>query len=247
MPCMPQNAQIPSKFATTRWTLVVHAARGSGQTANEALSELTRCYWQPLYRFARRKGKSIEDAEDLVQGFVLQLLEGDALLRAEQSKGRFRTFLLTCFKNWMHNEWRQGSAQKKGGGVEPLSLDWQCAETGLRVDLADQESPDIAYDREWALALLDSVLNKLEADSIAEGSHQQFELLKQCLTTDLVKIEYGQLARKLGASEGAVRVAVHRLRKRYRTKIREEVLRTLQSESALEEEMEALFAALRNV
>lgn len=244
---MPQESALPSKFATTRWTLVVDAARGSGATASEALGELTRCYWQPLYRFARRKGKSVEDAEDLVQGFILHLVEAKALLHADQAKGRFRTFLLSCFKNWMHNEWRQSTAMKKGGTSKALSLDWECAETGLKIDITGTDrSPDQDFDREWAIALLNTVLVKMETNSQAEGTDVQFQELKHCLTADSGKIDYGSLAQNLDASEGAVRVAVHRLRKRYRALIREEVLRTLHSPDALEDEMEALFSALKN-
>ncbi|MGJ8640625.1 MAG: RNA polymerase sigma factor [Opitutaceae bacterium] len=243
---MPNESALPSKFATTRWTLVVDAASDSGSKSNEALGELTRCYWQPLYRFARRKGKSVEDAEDLVQGFILHLVQAKTLLHADQAKGRFRTFLLSCFKNWMHNEWRQSTTLKRGGATAALSLDWECAETGLKIDIAGAGSPDQDYDREWAIALLDAVLTKLETSSQQDGTDTQFQELKHCLTADSGKINYESLAQKLDASEGAVRVAVHRLRKRYRALIREEVLRTLHSADALEDEMEALFSALKN-
>jgi RNA polymerase sigma-70 factor (ECF subfamily) len=234
----------PTFFATTRWTLVRDAARGGDTLAVEALGALVVTYWQPLYRYARRKGKSPEDAEDLVQGFLAHVIEARALRETEQSKGRFRAFLLASFQNWMINEWKHQTRAKRGGGQAMLSFDWQSAESGLRLEPADDQSPDKLYDREWALALLGKVLADLEAACQAEGGAAQFELLKPCLTADSARIPYAELAATLGSSEGAARVAVHRLRKRYRHLLTEEISRTLSTPSAVEEEMRSLFAAL---
>ena len=231
-------------FATTQWTRVVDAARGADTSALHALGELMETYWQPLYRYARRKGKSKEDAEDLVQGFMLHLTKAQALESADRRKGRFRAFLLACFNHWMTNEWRHASRQKRGGGETPLSLDWESAETGLTLDPADIRSPDLLYDREWAIALLAKVLNELEASSIAEGNGKQFAHLKPCLTADSAKIPYAEISTELAMEEGALRVAVHRLRKRYRTLLTREVSRTLSSPESVDEEMHSLFAAL---
>ncbi|MGB6221508.1 RNA polymerase sigma factor [Haloferula sp.] len=241
---MPPSDPPPTLFATTRWTLVIDAARGAETAAVDALGELVRTYWQPLYRYARRKGKSKEDAEDLVQGFMLHLIEARSLDSADRDKGRFRAFLLACFNHWMTNEWRHATRQKRGGGQTVLSFDWQSAETGLRLDPPDERSPDHHFDREWALALLAKVLDDLEAASRAEGSIEQFERLKSCLTADSRKIPYAQIASELGVTEGALRVAVHRLRKRYRTLLTAEITRTLASPDSVEDEMKALFAAL---
>lgn len=232
-------------FATTQWTLVIDAARGGEETeAIDALGTLFQSYWQPLYRFARRKGKSREDAEDLVQGFLAHLLEDKSLRSVDRAKGRFRTFLLTSFNHWIISEWKHATRQKRGGGVPPLSFDWESAETGLKLEVADERSPDRLFDREWAIALLDKVFDDLEKVARNDGNIGQFERLKSCLTTDSQRIPYPALATELNISEGAVRVAVHRLRKRYRNQLEAEVARTLHSQEALKDEMQALFAAL---
>jgi RNA polymerase sigma-70 factor (ECF subfamily) len=241
---MSSESPRPTLFATTRWTLVIDAARSAETSAIDALGELVRTYWQPLYRYARRKGKSKEDAEDLVQGFMLHLIEARSLDSADRDKGRFRAFLLTCFNHWMTNEWRRATRQKRGGGESALSFDWESAETGLKLDIPDTHSPDHHYDREWALALLAKVLDELEAASRAEGSIEQFNHLKPCLTADSQKIPYAEIAKELAVTEGAIRVAVHRLRKRYRKLLTDEITRTLATPDSLDEEMHALFAAL---
>lgn len=231
-------------FATTRWTLVCEAARGGDADGLEALGALFGSYWQPLYRYARRKGKSREDAEDLVQGFLAHLMQIDALREIDRARGRFRAFLLTSFNHWMINEWKHGTRRKRGGGIPALSFDWQSAETGLKIDVADERSPDRLFDREWALALLGKVLAQLETTCRAEGNTAQFKSLKSCLTADSARIPYVDLAAGLGMSEGAARVAVHRLRKRYRHLLADEITRTLASPDAVEDEMQSLFAAL---
>ncbi len=241
---MPESCTRPTLFLTTRWTLVRDAARGGDTAASAALGDLCALYWQPLYRYARRRGNSREDAEDLVQGFLARIAEPRRLGGVDAEKGRFRAFLLASFNHWMANEWKRGARLRRGGGVSPLSLDWEDAETGLALDPADERSPDRLYDREWALALLGRVLADLEQDCRGEGSGAQFDLLKHCLTADSARIPYAELAMQLGATEGAARVAVHRLRKRYRHLLTEEIARTLASPDAVEEEMRSLFAAL---
>jgi RNA polymerase sigma factor (sigma-70 family) len=241
---MGERESIPTLFLTTRWTLVRDAARGGDEAAAAALGLLFATYWQPLYRYARRRGKSREDAEDLVQGFLAHLMEKNGLRDTDRGKGRFRSFLLASFSHWMINEWKHASREKRGGGVSPLSFDWESAESGLHPAAPDDRSPDKLYDREWALALLGKVLADLETACRAEGSAAQFETLKPCLTADSARIPYADLASRLGTSEGAARVAVHRLRKRYRHLLTEEITRTLSSPDAVEEEMRSLFAAL---
>ena len=234
----------PTFFATTRWTLVRDAARGGDTVAVEALGDLYGTYWPPLYRYARRRGKSREDAEDLVQGFFAHLMESEVLRRTDHGKGRFRAFLLASFNHWMINDWKHASRDKRGGGISPLSFDWESAETGLKLEIADGRSPDRLFDREWALALLAKVLDSLETANAAEGNAAQFGKLKPCLTADSSRIPYAELAAGLGTSEGAARVAVHRLRKRYRAFLTAEIARTLSSPDAVDEEMRALFAVL---
>ncbi len=231
-------------FATTRWTVVCDAARGGDHGAIEALGVLFDTYWQPLYRYARRRGKSKEDAEDLVQGFLAHFIEAEALRGTGRGKGLFRAFLLASFNHWMINEWKYASREKRGGGVPPLSFDWESAETGLKLESADERSPDKLFDREWAITLLRKTLDDLERLCHAEGYGSQFENLKPCLTLDSGKIPYAELATTLDMTEGAARVAIHRLRKRYRHLLKEEVARTLWSPEAVEAEMHSLFAAL---
>ncbi len=240
---MKPTESAPASFATTRWTLVGRAA-GNGTRAEIALAELLETYWPPLYRYARRVGKPREDAEDLVQGFMARLIENDALRHPDRAKGRFRTFLLASFNHWMINEWKRGAREKRGGGASLVSFDWQGAEAGLIDEPADSRSPDLLYDREWAHALLDATLDRLEAVCRAEGGELTFEVLKPCLTADTERISYQEFAARLGISEGAARVAVHRLRKRYRQLLREEIGRTLVDRSQVDEELRALFAVL---
>ncbi|WP_226895421.1 RNA polymerase sigma factor [Luteolibacter marinus] len=220
-------------FLTTRWSLVVGAAAG----AETSLEVLCRQYWQPVYAVARRAGNDEEAAKDLTQGFFEMILRKGTLGLADRQKGRFRTFLVTALKRYMVNEWRRDHAAKRGGSAEPVSLDTELAErvAGDERDL----SPDALFDRRWALALLDAAMQRL-----GEESGRDFAQLKHCLTAERGEIDYGELAGRLGSSEGAVRVSVHRLRKRYRAVIREEVARTVADESEVEEEMRALMAAL---
>jgi RNA polymerase sigma-70 factor (ECF subfamily) len=239
---MRETKAAPAIFATTRWTLIGHAADGPQSVA--ALGELLAIYWQPLYRYARRVGKTREDAEDLVQGFMARLIENDSLRHPDPAKGRFRTFLLASFNHWMINEWKRGSREKRGGGFLHVPLDWQHAEEGLHHEPADARSPDLLYDREWALALLDATLNRLEEICRAEGGASAFGFLKPCLTADTARISYPDLAASLGLSEGAARVAVHRLRKRYRQLLKEEISRTLADPAQADEELRALFTTL---
>jgi RNA polymerase sigma-70 factor (ECF subfamily) len=230
----------PTLFATTRWTLVCEAA-GTGDTAAaEALATLFATYWKPLYRYLRRQGRPQADAEDLVQGFLAHLLENEGLRNADPAKGRFRAFLLGSLKNFASNQWQREHRLKRGGSVPHLSLDWKSAETGLGIEPADPKSPDLLFDRDWALALLDKVLD----DLAREETGLEFERWKPFLSVSSTRVPYGEIAAQFGMSEGAARVAVHRLRKRYRQRLREEIARTLTGTDQVEEEMRALFAAL---
>ena len=237
---MNKTTPKPSLFLTTRWTLVCDAARGGDTAAVAALGALFSTYWPPLYRYVRRQGKSIEDAEDLVQGFFFEVLQQDGLRLADRDRGRFRMFLLAALKNHMAGEWQRAHRLKRGGFATHLSIDWQDAETGLRIDPSDGRSPDKLYDREWAVAVLDKVLDDLER----EDHGLDFIRWKPFLSMGSGKLPYADIAVRFGMTEGAARVAVHRLRKRYRQRLREEIGRTLADESLVEEEMTSLFAAL---
>ena len=228
----------PTLFLTTRWTLVGKAVGGGGTEARRALDDLFRIYWKPLYRYVRRTGKSPEDAEDLVQGFFGLLVSGDGLRLADRERGRFRAFLLVAMKNFVASEWRREHHQKRGGFAAHLSLDWQDAETGLKLEAADIRSPDRLFDKEWAMALLAKVLDDLEREE------PEFARWKPFLSMSRERLPCADMARQFGMSEGAVRVAVHRLRKRYRERVRGEIAGTLTEASMVDAEMHALFSAL---
>ena len=226
-------------FATTRWTMV----RAAGAAADDALESLCTAYWFPLYAYVRRHGFSKEDAEDLTQAFFAKLLERHDFAGLKQENGRFRAFLLAALKNFLSNERDRAGRLKRGGNITHLSLDWQGAETQFQIADSGQAPPDAAYDREWAVALLERVISKLREESAAEGKGARFEQLKSFLTLGKGGISYTVAAAALGMDEGAVRVAVHRLRKRYRELLRSEVAETLSDPAMVDEELAVLLGA----
>jgi RNA polymerase sigma-70 factor (ECF subfamily) len=230
-------------FATTRWTVVLAAGRRSTPQADMALEELCLTYWYPLYAYVRHQGHRHEDAEDLTQAFFTRFLEKNYLDGLSSEKGRFRAFLLAALKHFLANEWDRAARQKRGGGVTFLSLDWRDADTRYHIEPTDQLSPDKLYDRAWAVTLLERVITHLCDESAAEGKAKLFEQLKPFLMVGKSAIPYPQAAAELGMAEGAVRVAVHRLRRRYRELLREEIAQTLSDPAQVEEEMRALFSA----
>jgi DNA-directed RNA polymerase specialized sigma24 family protein len=242
----PFNASTPAAgdiFATTHWTVVLAAGRRSTPQSNRALEELCRNYWYPLYAYVRRHGHSKEDAEDLTQGFFASFLKRNYLEGVSSEKGRFRAFLLGSLKHFLANEHDRAGRQKRGGGVAPLSLDWQDADTRYQIDPADRLAPDKLYDRAWAVTLLEQVIARLRAECAAEGRAALFDQLKPFLMVGKSDIPYADAAARLGLNEGAARVAVHRLRKRYRELLRAEIAQTLTDPADLDEEMRALFQA----
>ncbi len=212
--------------------------------SDRALEELCRTYWFPLYAYVRRRGHNKEDAEDLTQAFFARFLEKNYLDGLSAERGRFRAFLLASLKHFLANEWDKSQAQKRGGGAAHLSLDWQTADTKFQVAATNEPSPDKAFDREWALALLAKVIERLQAECEAEGKAKTVRAIE--------KLSHGgrkggsaqaEVAQVLGMEEGAVRVAVHRLRKRYRVLLRDEIAQTLADPAQVDEEMRALFGA----
>ncbi len=230
-------------FATTHWTVVLAAGRRRTPQSDRALEDLCRTYWFPLYAYVRRHGHTREDAEDLTQAFFARFLEKNYLGGVRSEKGKFRAFLLAALKHFLANEWDRAHRQKRGGGVALLSLDWQDADTRYRIDPADTLSPDKLYDRAWAVTLLEQVIARLREESVAEGKAGLFEQLKPYLTVGKSAIPYAQAAAALKLTEGAVRVTVHRLRRRYRELLREEIAQTLTDPAQVEEEIRALFSA----
>ena len=218
------------------------AGRRHTPQSDHALEELCKTYWFPLYAYVRRRGHSKEDAEDLTQAFFARFLAKNYLEGLNAERGRFRAFLLASLKNFLANEWDKSQRQKRGGNATHLSLDWQTADTQFQV--ADNaSSPDQEFDREWAVALLAKVIRRLESELGAEGREKQFAELKQFLSAGKGDVSYVDAAKALRMDESAVRVAVHRLRKRYRQLLRDEIAQTLIDPAQVEEEMRSLFGA----
>jgi RNA polymerase sigma-70 factor (ECF subfamily) len=221
--------------------VVVAAGRRHTPQSDAALEELCRTYWFPLYAYLRRHSNSKEDAEDLTQAFFARFLAKNDLEGLSAERGRFRAFLLAALKHFLANEWDKSHRQKRGGDATHLSLDWQSADTQFQVAAAAERSPDKGFDREWAVTLLGKVIERLGAECVAAGRARQFEELKVFLTAEKGALPHAAAAEALGINEGAVRVAVHRLRKRYRELLRDEIAQTLSDPAQVDEEMRALF------
>jgi len=231
------------RFAATRWSVVLTAGQAASPQAGRALEELCRAYWYPLYAYVRRRGYDVHEAEDLTQEFFARLLAKNYLADVDRTKGKFRSFLLASLKHFLANEWDHAHAAKRGGGQPLLSLDTQTAETRYRSEPADELTPEKLLERQWALALLDQVLDRLEAEFAADGKRALFDQLKVFLTEGKGANSYAAIATRLQTTEGAVKVAAHRLRRRYRELLREEVSHTVASPTEIEEEIQNLFAA----
>jgi len=230
-------------FATTHWTVVLAAGRQHSPQAARALEELCRTYWFPLYAYVRRRGYAREDAEDLTQAFFTRLLEKNSFASLDAGKGKFRAFLLASVKHFLANARDKAHTLKRGGGSIPLSLDWQTADTQFQVAATGEPGPDQAFDREWAVALLARVIERLQNECAVDGKANLFEQLKLFLTAGNDEPAQGEVAQALGMEAGAVRVAIHRLRKRYRQLLRDEIAHTLTDQAMVDDEMRALFGA----
>ena len=231
-------------FVTTRWTVVLEAGRKSSPHSDRALADLCQQYWYPLYAYVRRRCQSREDAEDLTQAFFAKFLEKNFLEGLSAERGKFRAFLLVALKHFLANEWDKAGRQKRGGGVQHLSLDWQQADERFHFEPPDHATPDRLFDREWALALLEQVIQRLQAECAAEGRAELFTQARGYLMVGEAAIPYAEAAAKLGMGEGTVRVAVHRLRKRYRELLREEIAQTVNDPAQVSEELHSLRVAL---
>ena len=235
----------PALFATTRWSVVQSAGHPSSPDAREALEALCRTYWYPLYAYARRRGASPDDAADSTQEFFSRLLEQDYLTTADREKGRFRSFLLTVFKRHLATEYEQARALKRGGDRRILSFDLEAGEQRYRNEPSDDWTPEALYDRRWALTLLEQVMAELQSEYEARDKGPLFEFCKPLLTAADDRTSYDEIGRELQMSEPAVRVAVHRMRARYREMLRREVAQTLGQADSVEDELQYLRAAIR--
>jgi RNA polymerase sigma-70 factor (ECF subfamily) len=229
-------------FPTTRWTLVVAAADSQRTEAHAALVSLCERYWYPLYAYVRRRGHPADQAQDLTQEFFVRVLEGRYLDRADPDKGRFRAFLLTSLKFFLADASDRSRAQKRGGGAV-ISLEATSGEERYQREPAHNETPERIFDRRWALSVLENVIQKLRDEFVQHGRMDHFDRLKGFLL-DSADTPYATLARDMGISEGALKVAVHRLRKRYRDLFRQEIAETVADAADVESELRYLAAAL---
>lgn len=231
------------QFHSTLWTVVLAAKDPEAADRREALSRLIEIYWKPVYFFLRRKGLSVEAAKDLAQSFFTAFLEKDFLRSVEPSKGKFRSFLLACLEHHLSDARDRARAQKRGGGRAAVSLDYLAAEAELPADPA-AEAPERVFERSWATTLLDRALLALKEEFTAEGKKPLFNALRAYVAAPSEGASYAEAAATLGMTEEAVRVAVHRARKRFRELLRAEVRRTVQTESEVDSEIRDLLRVL---
>jgi RNA polymerase sigma-70 factor (ECF subfamily) len=230
-------------FLTTHWSLVVQAADRGSPASAEALEALCQTYWLPLYHYVRRRTANIDEAHDLTQEFFARLLEKNYLAAAQPDRGRFRAFLLTAFKHFLANEWEKARAQKRGGGKQAFTLDFSTGESHHAIEPASGLTPEAAYDREWAMILLAAVIASLQEEFTRDGKQAEFGELKGFLTGEHVTESFAGAAQKLGRSEGAFKMAVQRLKGRFRNRLREQIARTVTGPEEIDAEIRDLFAA----
>jgi RNA polymerase sigma factor (sigma-70 family) len=212
-------------FTTTHWSVICNAGNSQSPRTESALNELCRCYWEPLYVYACHRGTERTDAKDLVQSFFIShFLKTNFLQALDRKKGRFRAYLLACFKNHSLNEWKRAGCKKRGGGADHLPFDWATADKKFQSQLVAAETPERAYDRAWAVTLLEQVLAQLGQEMQDKGKRELFDELKPSLAGD--KLSYWDAAKRLKMSEEALRQAAMRLRKRYQELLVEEILKT---------------------
>ena len=248
MPLTPTNESHASsggeQFPATQWSVVLLAGQSHVPRAETALNDLCRTYWYPLYAYVRRHGHSPPDAQDLTQEFFARLLEKKYLKLATQERGRFRSFLLKSLKHFLVNEWVRGKAQKRGGGQKVIPLDEAAAEITYQQEPAGALAPESLYDKLWAMTLLERGMERLGEIYAAAGKRKLFDRLKNLLLAEGSGECYRELAGPLGLSEGAVKVAVHRLRHRFSDVVREEIAQTVATPAEVDEELRCLMAAM---
>ena len=233
------------KVATTQWSQVLTARDGSDTEARAALESLCQTYWQPLYAYIRHQGSSPDEARDLTQGFFAEFLEKDFLADVDPDKGRFRSFLLASLRNFLSHERDRERALKRGGGTMTLSLDVEAGEAGYALRPVEATTPIDVFERRWAMTVLDRAMGRLQQQVDSSESDISFEQLKPYLTSSEPQVPYRETAEAMGASEGAVATAVHRLRKRYGQCLRAEIAETVVDPSQVDAELRHLLSELR--
>lgn len=243
---MPAStSQGDPQFHTTHWSLIVAAAREPSETSQAALEDLCQAYWYPVYAFIRRRGHNAEDSRDLAQEFFATLLEKGYLADADPERGRFRAFLLTAVARFVGKEREKATAQKRGGGRQTLSLNFDDGEARYQHEPSHDWTPERIFERRWALTLLDRTLAQLRHEHELAGKLPLFKALKVFLTGEAGAPPLRQVAESLGMTEGAVKVAIHRLRQKYRESLRAEIAQTVAAQEDVDDELATLLVALR--
>jgi RNA polymerase sigma-70 factor (ECF subfamily) len=237
------GVRTPAQFTTTHWSVVLAAGGGESPQADAALERLCRTYWYPLYVYIRSSGRTPADAEDLTQEFFARLISKHYLLAVRQERGKFRWFLLSAVKRFLLNMRERETAAKRGGGAVHVPFDGEKAEERYRLEVSDLETPDRLFDRAWAEKLIETTHERLEDEYAQGGKQELFKQLTVFLTGDKTGLTYAEAGGTLRMSEGAVKVAAHRLRRRYRELLREEVAQTVHTASDLDEELRSLQVA----
>jgi RNA polymerase sigma factor (sigma-70 family) len=232
-------------FATTHWSVVLKAGHNSSPGSEAALEKLCRTYWFPLYAFARRQGNTPEDAQDLTQDFFARLLEKNYISKADPDRGKFRTFLLQSLKNFLLNEWKRAGRLKRGGDLEFVSIDTNAAEDRYAAEAPEEFDPDAEYETRWAVTLIEQVLTALRHEFNDADKGRLFEELKGFVWGDKSAASYAEIAGHLNLSEGNVKVAVHRLRQRFRELLRAEVANTVARPEDIDGELRHLISVLK--
>jgi RNA polymerase sigma-70 factor (ECF subfamily) len=241
----PEPVTGPAVFATTHWSVVVEAGQNDSPKASEAMAQLCHTYWYPLYAYVRRKGYPAPDAQDLTQEFFAWLLARNYVSAADRQKGKFRSYLLGTFEHFLAREWRRAHAEKRGGGQAVFSLDEMDAESRYLLEPAHELTPAKMFDRRWATTLLEQAMKRLEEELRAGGKGALFDKVKELLSGNAGESSYAEIALSLGMTEGALKVAVHRLRHRYGELLRLEVAQTVASADDVDAELRDLLAVLR--
>lgn len=234
-----------TRFETTEWSVVLAAGGEHSSAARTALATLCKTYWFPLYAYVRRQGHAADDARDLTQAFFTRFLEKQAVLDVRRERGRFRSFLLASIRNFLLNEAGHRRTLKHGDGQVILSLDFETAEGRYLREPQDARTPERIFDRRWALTVLDGVLRRLRREWVNAGKGVEFDQLKVCLSGESPVGGYRELGQTLGLTEGAVKVAVHRLRRQYQRLLRDEIARTVATDQAVDEEIRYLSRVLK--
>jgi RNA polymerase sigma-70 factor (ECF subfamily) len=231
------------RFVTTHWSMVISAGCGRSSEANRALTALCENYWFPLYAFVRRAGYAVEDAQDLTQDFFARLLAQHTLSKVDRQKGKFRRFLLVAMKHFLADQRDRAHAKKRGGNRIVISFDCLDAETRYRLEPAQNLTPEKMFEKQWVLSLLDQVLTRLQDELVIAGKASLFRSLKSTLT-GVKSISYAAIGAELGMTEGAVKVAAHRMRRRYRELLRQEIAQTVATPEDIGEEIDYLLSCL---